>query len=139
MRRRHRDRETLTSAVSEANASYWDELCGSYLARQLGIVDNTPGELARFDRAYFAFYPYLTEYLAALPEGKTLEIGVGYGTVARLLAARVDYHAVDIAAGPIGMARDALASQGKNPSAAQQASALALPFEGETFDAVVAI
>jgi ubiquinone/menaquinone biosynthesis C-methylase UbiE len=129
----------LTTAVSEANASFWDELCGSYLARQLGIVDNTPGELARFDSAYFAFYPYLARYLAALPEGKTLEIGVGYGTVARLLAERLDYHAVDIAPGPVGMARQALRSHGKDPSAAKQASALDLPFEACSFEAVVAI
>ena len=126
-------------SVSEANASFWDELCGSYLARQLGIVENTPSELERFDRAYFAFYPYLSRYLDALPNGKTLEIGIGYGTVARELAARVDYHAVDIAAGPIEMAREALRAHGKDPSSARQASALALPFEAETFDAVVAI
>jgi len=126
-------------SVTEANASFWDELCGSYLARQLGIVENTPSELERFDRAYFAFYPYLSRYLDALPRGKTLEIGIGYGTVARELAARVDYHAVDIAAGPTEMAREALRANGKDPSSAQQASALDLPFEPATFDAVVAI
>jgi ubiquinone/menaquinone biosynthesis C-methylase UbiE len=59
--------------------------------------------------------------------------------VARLLAARTEYHAVDIASGPVEMARQALRGEGQDPSAARQASALALPFEEETFDAVVAI
>src|SRR4051812_29791703 len=138
-RPRHpRTDEPSLSSVTEANAAFWDELCGSSLARLLGIVENTPSELARFDAAYLAFYPYLTRYLDALPPGRTLEIGVGYGTVARLLAARVDYHAVDIAAGPVEMARQALRSQGKDPSAARQASALDLPFGSGEFDVVVA-
>ena len=51
----------------------------------------------------------------------------------------MDYHAVDIAPGPVEMAREALRVQGKDPAAAQQASVLELPFEAETFDVVVAI
>ena len=43
--------------VSEANAVFWDELCGSSMARQIGIVDNSPTELARFDATFFDFYP----------------------------------------------------------------------------------
>lgn len=127
------------SGVSEANAAFWDELCGSHLARQIGMTEDTPAELERFDRAYFAMYPYLHGYLDSLPGGKTLEIGVGYGTVARVLAARSDYHAVDIAAGPVEMARRALLAHGKDAAAAVQSSALDLPFEDDTFDAVVAI
>jgi SAM-dependent methyltransferase len=126
--------------VSAANAAFWDELCGSHFARQLGIKDNTPEELARFDAAYMAFYPYLPRYLEEMPTGgKVLEIGIGYGTVARILARRTDYHAVDIAPGPVAMARQALTAAGKDPAQALQASALELPFEDGTFDGVTAI
>jgi ubiquinone/menaquinone biosynthesis C-methylase UbiE len=128
--------------LDEANATFWDELCGSHLAQALGITDRTPESLGRFDAAYLGFYPYLGAYLESLaPRGKRmLEIGVGYGTVARWLVARgADYHAVDIADGPVGMARQALEAHGSNPDAAVRASALDLPFDDASFDAVVAI
>jgi ubiquinone/menaquinone biosynthesis C-methylase UbiE len=128
--------------LDEANAAFWDELCGSHLAQALGITDRTPEALARFDAAYLGFYPYLDAYLEWLaPRGKrTLEIGVGYGTVARwLVTGRADYHAVDIADGPVGMARQALEAHGDDPDGAVRASALDLPFDDASFDAVVAI
>lgn len=129
-----------TADVTAANAAFWDELCGSHFARQLGIRDKTPDELARFDDAYLAFYPYLERYLTQLPTGgKVLEIGIGYGTVARLLARRTDYYAVDIALGPVEMARQALSAADKDPAHAVQASALDLPFEDGAFDGVTAI
>jgi hypothetical protein len=45
------------------NAGFWDELCGSALARQLGITDASADSLRRFDEAYFGFYPYLLRHL----------------------------------------------------------------------------
>jgi SAM-dependent methyltransferase len=128
--------------LDEANAAFWDELCGSHLAQSIGITDRTAGELARFDAAYVGFYPYLGGYLGSLePRGKrTLEIGVGYGTVARrLLALGADYHAVDIAEGPVSMARVALEAHGHDPDSAVRGSALALPWGDASFDVVVAI
>ena len=83
--------------------------------------------------------PDLRGFLDKPPAGKTLEIGVAHGTVARFLSGQMEYHAVDIAAGPIEMARDALRSKGKDPSAARLASALDLPFDAAAFDSVVAI
>jgi hypothetical protein len=41
---------------------FWDELCGTNLARTLGISDASEESLARFDEAYFALYSYLLDY-----------------------------------------------------------------------------
>src|SRR2546427_13100962 len=68
--------------LDRRNETFWNELCGSGLARALGITDASRESLARFDAAYLALYPYLSRYLvAAAPEGRrVLEIGLGYGT-----------------------------------------------------------
>ena len=129
--------------IDAANAGFWDELCGTNLARELGITDASPASLERFDRAYLDLYPYLAGYLRA-PETagrRVLEIGLGYGTVAELLArAGADYHGVDIADGPVAMARARLERvPGARPEGAQQGSALDLPFPGASFDRVVSI
>ena len=130
-------------AVDERNRSFWDELCGSGLARSLGITEITPESLAHFDAAYMAYYPYLARYLDALPvEGReTLEIGLGFGTVGQTLAARgARYHGADIAAGPVAMMRDRLRRLGHAADGdIVQASALELPWSAESFDVVVSI
>jgi SAM-dependent methyltransferase len=131
------------SAIDQRNKAFWDELCGSGLARSLGITEITPASLARFDDAYMAYYPYLTSYLADLPlEGReVLEIGLGFGTVGQILAGRgARYHGADIAAGPVAMMRDRLRWLGRpDEGAVVQASALELPWEDATFDVVVSI
>ena len=129
--------------IDEANAAFWDELCGANLARDTGVTDASPASLARFDRGYFELYPYLAEYLRG-PEmagRRLLEIGLGYGTVAEYLArAGADYHGLDIAAGPVDMVRHRLASApGAQPEQVQQGSALELPFPDASFDRVVSI
>jgi SAM-dependent methyltransferase len=129
--------------VSQRNAEFWDELCGSQLARAVGIRDASPAELARFDAAYLDMYPYLLGYFPpARVEGRrVLDIGLGYGTLAEALARRgADYHGLDIAAGPVAMARERLARvPGARPEQIQQGSALALPFPDASFDLVAAI
>lgn len=130
--------------IDDGNRAFWDELCGSALARDLGIRVITPESLARFDDAYMGSYPYLTRYLDDLPiEGrKVLEIGLGFGTVGQILAERgaARYHGADIAAGPVAMMRDRLRRLGRtDESEAVQASALELPWEDDTFDLVVSI
>ena len=128
--------------LDEQNAAFWNELCGSGLAREIGIVDYTPAELARFDSAYMHLYPYLDGYLDALaPAGKrVLEIGTGFGTIGRRLLRRgAEYHAIDIAPAPIAMARSSLRAAGQSPDQAKVASALQLPHADETFDALIAI
>lgn len=129
-------------AVDEQNRAFWDELCGSGLARSLGIDEITPASLDRFDAAYMGFYPYLGRYLEALPvEGReTLEVGLGFGTVGQILAARgARYHGADIAAGPVAMMRDRLRWLEAPADGVVQASVFELPWEPETFDLVVSI
>jgi SAM-dependent methyltransferase len=129
--------------IDAANAGFWEELCGTNLARELGLTDASPASLERFDRAYLDLYPYLAGYLRA-PEmagRRLLEVGLGYGTVAELLArAGADYHGLDIASGPVAMARARLERiPGARPEGTQQGSVLELPFPDASFDRVVSI
>ena len=95
--------------LDEANAEFWSELCGSHLAREVGVEDASAESLARFDRAYFDMYPYLQRYLPWMSGERLLEIGLGYGTVGQLLAERgLDYHGLDISPGPVAMMRSRL-------------------------------
>jgi ubiquinone/menaquinone biosynthesis C-methylase UbiE len=131
------------SQTDERNAAFWDELCGTGLARDLGIETIDPGSLRRFDDAYMAFYPYLWQYLELdrIQGRRVLEIGLGFGTVGELLAAAgAVYHGVDIAGGPVEMMRERLRMKGLDGvDRVQQASALALPYEDGTFDRVYTI
>lgn len=127
------------TATDARNAAFWDELCGSALARQIGVEDASADSLARFDSAYMASYPYLDSYVPASLEGaELLEIGLGYGTLSALLIERgAHYHGVDIAEGPVEMVRHRLRLAGKGDGAESrviQASALELPFEDGRFD-----
>jgi SAM-dependent methyltransferase len=130
--------------IDQRNSTFWNELCGSWLARQLGIMVVSPDTLARYDAAYMKLYPYLDRYL---PDGemrgqRLLEIGLGYGTVSQLLASRgFDYHGLDVAAGPVEMVRYRLAHAGlDHPEArVRVGSALDIPHEEEGFDQVVTI
>jgi SAM-dependent methyltransferase len=132
-----------TADVSQRNAEFWDELCGSHPARQLGIRDASPGELARFDAAYLAIYPYLLGYFPReqVAGRRVLDVGLGYGTLAEALARMgADYHGLDIATGPVEMARHRLAGvPGARPAQVQQGSVLELPFPDASFDLVASI
>src|ERR1700704_2730176 len=95
--------------LDQANADFWSELCGSHLARTVGVDDASAGSLARFDQAYLDLYPYLQRYLPWHSGERVLEIGLGYGTVGQLLAARgLDYHGLDISPGPVAMTQHRL-------------------------------
>jgi len=67
------------SETDTRNVAFWNELCGSELARSIGIDDRTPESLQKFDEAYMAMYPYLARYVTAesLTGRRTLEIGLG--------------------------------------------------------------
>jgi SAM-dependent methyltransferase len=129
--------------LDQRNAAFWDELCGSGLAKQLGISDASPDNLRRFDEAYLALYPYLHEYLPKerFNGKKVLEIGLGYGTLGQLLASRgADYYGVDLAPGPVAMMEERLRRLGKDlDGRVRQASALELPLEDGMFDYVYTI
>jgi SAM-dependent methyltransferase len=130
-------------ALDERNAAFWDELCGSAMARSLGITDASPESLQRFDEEYLSHYPYLPQYLDHPLEGaEVLEIGLGYGTLsAQLMARGASYHGLDIAAGPVEMVRDRWRRSGGENAERRvvQGSVLELPFPDATFDYVFSI
>jgi SAM-dependent methyltransferase len=128
--------------LDAANAEFWDELCGTHLARAVGVQDASAESLARFDRAYMEIYPYLERYLPWHSSERVLEIGLGYGTVGGLLAQRgLDYHGLDISPGPVGMMTHRLELLGVDDTASRvkQGSALSIPHPDESFDVVVTI
>ncbi len=127
--------------TDEKNAQFWDDLCGSQLAKSMGITDNSPASLKKFDDWYFEFYPYLSTHipLAELAGKSVLEVGLGYGTVSqRIFASGADYHGLDIAKGPVDMVNLRL-SRGENNGEARVGNILAAPYGDEIFDWVIAI
>jgi ubiquinone/menaquinone biosynthesis C-methylase UbiE len=135
---------SLAENIDKANAEFWDELCGSWLAVSLGIEEVTPGNLRRFDDAYFSLYPYLPDYFIreSFRGKRVLEIGLGYGTLGQALAEKgCDYHGLDIAAGPVAMMGYRLSQldwsnwKGK----VQIGSVLDIPFKDSTFEYVYSI
>ena len=131
---------TAQTGIDRRNAAFWDELCGSGLARSLGITGTGAEDLRRFDEAYMALYPYLWDYLAPDFAGKrVLEVGLGYGTLGHLIAARrASYHGADIALAPVALMRERLVGLGR-PSRTLRASALALPYPEGVFDAAYSV
>lgn len=123
------------------NAKFWNELCGSALAKRLGIRKITPKNLRRFDQAYMKKFPYLRRYLGHLRNKTVLEIGLGYGTLGQVIASQgADYHAMDIAEGPARLMHLRLSGiNGEKPPKVQIASALNIPYKNGSFDAVYAI
>lgn len=113
------------------------------MARQAGVIDDSPDSLQRFDRAFLDYYPYLDRHLPARsPSGRVLEIGLGYGTLSQLLAERIgEYHGLDIAAGPVQMVRHRLSLMaiGDAERRVRQGSALAIPHADASFDYVYTI
>lgn len=129
------------SAIDEKNMAFWNELCGTGLATQLGIKDDSAGSLKKFDDWYFDLYPYLFDHIPfeKVTGRDVLEIGLGYGTAAqKLMEKGGNYHGLDIAGGPVGMAQHRADMLGKAVKVSQ-GSALAIPYPDETFDVVVTI
>ncbi len=127
--------------ISAANEKFWDELCGSQLAKYLGITDASPESLKKFDDWYFDFYPYLDSHIDfdSLKGKDVLEVGLGYGTVSQKLAyAGAKYRGLDIATGPVNMVNHRLRQSGLE-GLATQGNILEPPFEPASFDAIVAI
>jgi len=135
--------EVRQSETDVNNAAFWNELCGSALARSLGITDSTPESLRKFDEAYMAMYPYLSSYVTEqdLKGKRLLEIGLGYGTLGQIIALRgCQYHGLDIADGPVEMMRYRLALLGKEVGGrVQRGSALEIPYPDGAFDYVYSI
>lgn len=133
------DENLAQKDIDVQNRAFWDELCGTSLAKAIGATDHSLESLAKFDRAYFEFYPYLDSYLHRMSGGKVLEIGLGYGTVAQKLASDgAEYYGLDISPGPVAMVNHRMRLFGLNGKAVV-GSVLEIPFENESFDAVVTI
>lgn len=130
--------------VDRKNSEFWDELCGSGLAKSLNIDAITVESLKRFDAAYLEIYPYLDRYVLNenLSEKKVLEIGLGYGTLSQLIASTgCDYFGLDIATNPVRMVQYRLSQLGKKnkEEQIQVGSALCIPHHDESFDYVYSI
>jgi SAM-dependent methyltransferase len=127
--------------VADRNALFWNELCGTSFARALGVSDDSPASLKRFDDWYFAFYPYLFLHIPFedMKGKEVLEVGLGYGTVSQRIAeVGARYHGLDIAGGPVWMVNHRLQQAGMSGQA-RQGSILAADFPNANFDFVVAI
>jgi ubiquinone/menaquinone biosynthesis C-methylase UbiE len=128
--------------VTAENAEFWNEPCGTALARSIGIDEITPDALATFDAAYLRFYPYLVPLVerAGVSGATVLEIGLGFGTVGQYVAQRAAaYHGIDIAEEPVGLMQQRLATIGRSGSTVRQGSALELPYPDASFDTLVSI
>jgi SAM-dependent methyltransferase len=127
--------------IDSGNSSFWDELCGTALAKSIGVVDASPASLKHFDDWFLAFYPYVYRHIpfAQMANRDVLEVGLGYGTVSQKIAeAGARFCGLDIAQGPVNMVNHRLRQVGL-PGAAQRGSILAAPFADESFDYVVTI
>jgi SAM-dependent methyltransferase len=131
----------LQEKIDEENKLFWNELCGTQLAKELGVKDGSPESLGKFDNFYLDYYPYLTDYLHLdQVQGKNvLEVGLGYGTVSQLLAcANAHYHGLDIAANAVAMAKHRLAQNNKTGDV-RVGSMVTCPFPDNYFDYVISI
>lgn len=112
--------------ISSNNSEFLNELCGSGLAKFLGVTDSSPQSLRKFDDWYFDFYPYLFDHIPfeTMRGMNVLEVGLGYGTVSQRLAeSGAEYTGLDIAQGPVSMVNQRLA-QNDLPGKAIQGSIL---------------
>jgi SAM-dependent methyltransferase len=136
------DQQSSSNAnLNQKNSKFWDELCGSSLAKHLNIIDDKPSSLKKFDDWYFSYYPYLFLHIPfeEVKEKDVLEIGLGYGTVAqRMSECGARYEGLDIATGPVSMVNHRFQQSGLNGKAAQ-GSILSAPFADNSFDFVIAI
>jgi ubiquinone/menaquinone biosynthesis C-methylase UbiE len=125
----------------QANRQFWDELCGTALAKSIGISDHTEKSLQQFDRAYMDLYPYLLKHVKPeyMKGQRVLEIGMGYGTLGNILAKNsIWYQGLDIAKGPVRMMNYRL-KMNELKGNAVQGSALNMPFPDNSFEHVISI
>ena len=128
-------------ALDAANAAFWNELCGSQAAIALGMTGNDRDSLAKFDRWFFEYYPYLDRFIdfASVAGKDVLEVGLGYGSVSQRLAEHgAHLTALDIAEGPVAGVNHRLRQNGLTGKAVQ-GSILDAPFPDGSFDYVVSI
>lgn len=130
-------------SLDNANASFWNEPCGSTFASARGLDVSTIDGLLEFDRQYMGFYPYLEGFLDEVSEGaaSVVEVGLGLGTVARNLAMRgLHYSGIDVATQPCRFIKASFDALGlKGDFYARSVLSTAPQYVGGPFDAGVAI
>jgi ubiquinone/menaquinone biosynthesis C-methylase UbiE len=131
----------MSVSIDRANREFWDELCGSGFARQLGITGHSKESLERFDRAYLDFYPYLLHHVptSKMSGKKVMEVGPGYGTLGQKIAeSGADYLGLDIAAKPVKMMKHRM-RMARLQGEAMQGNMLDCPVRSESLDWLVSI
>jgi ubiquinone/menaquinone biosynthesis C-methylase UbiE len=131
----------MSVSIDRANREFWDELCGSSFARQLGVTGHSKESLERFDRAYLDFYPYLLHHVrtSEMSGRKVMEVGLGYGTLGqKIVESGAKYFGIDIAAQPVKMMRHRLRMAGLQ-GCTVQGNVLDCPADSESLDWVVSI
>src|SRR5687768_1615640 len=127
--------------IDKQNQKFWAELCGTVFAQDLGLTGKDLETIKKYDQAYMDYYPYLLEMIhpEQMRGKKVLEIGLGYGTLARNLASQSEsYTGLDISEGPVFMANHSFELMNIRGQA-KVGSALAIPFPDQSFDFVVSI
>lgn len=128
-------------SLNEANADFWNDLCGSHLARVLGLSDKGPQSLEKYDQWYFDYYPYLLKFIRRenLVDKRVLEVGLGYGSLGQTLATEAkEYLGLDIAREPVEMMRHRL-KQSRLPGETKCCPFPDTKLEKSSFDMVVSI
>ncbi|MCE5279251.1 MAG: class I SAM-dependent methyltransferase [Planctomycetaceae bacterium] len=125
--------------IDQQNRQFWQELCGSGLARHIGITDHSPESLRRFDAAYMDIYPYLLKHVCGLEGRRVLEVGLGYGTLSQIIASQASFfRGLDISAAAAELVNTRLRIQGLRGEAIC-GSVLDIPFPEASFDVAVSI
>jgi ubiquinone/menaquinone biosynthesis C-methylase UbiE len=131
----------MSAAIDRANKEFWNEVCGSGFARQLGITEDSRKSLEKFARACLDFYPYLMHHVrtSEMSGRKVMEVGIGYGTLGqKIVEAGAEYLGLDITAQPVRMMKHRLRMAGLQGDAVQ-GNMLDCPIGSESLDWVVSI
>ena len=131
----------MSRDINKENSIFWNEICGTALAKHLGIKDNSLESLEQFDKAYFDHIPYLLKCvnIGEMKGKNVLEIGLGYGTLGQRIAeVGADYTGLDLATNPVQLMNYRLRIKSLSGRAIQ-GNILESPFNSEVFYYVVAI
>ena len=105
--------QKMTQNIDNKNSIFWNDICGSNMAIQLGINDDSAESLKKYDDFYLNYYPYLLLHVPVdkFKGLKVLEVGLGYGTLSQQIAENCSYYrGLDIAAGPVNLVNKRLSS-----------------------------
>ena len=135
---------STVEVIDRANASFWDEPCGTTRLEHLGFSATAQSDRAAqlaFDAFFWEFYPYLDKHIpfAKMAGKRVLEVGLGMGTMSERIARSGGLlTGLDIAEGPVQIVNDRL-SQCGFARTARTGSILNAPFPDDSFDFVVSL